>query len=373
MFCSQCGKIIEDNEKFCRHCGKKLIINCSMKRHNKSRGIQLRWMVGTIIGLLLIFTIKWVINEVIINIAKGTVSVVGTYYGSYENCNGKMPLGIDDNIWGMTKEEFEKYSGILLEEDAGLMQDMCVGYDLPFQYGEGYTTGWGSYVVFLDGYGLSMIVLDAGTNSAYDAQLDLPGEMLIWLEKYGTYTAKTKNNQFILYELDKSYALLQNFYLQSKRNNTMNSSIYICYVSKDVQRAGNNYVYDIDELIEKSIRQNNKEKGVPLIEIFYEDLLMLTIYSEDIKVKDIEVLTSKENAKTEYAVRIQLQPAKADELKELTYQYAFKNIEILTLRTEAEEIEVSTVITEGEICIAWFEEKEAAERYAEWLRKEINE
>lgn len=33
---------------------------------------------------------------------------------SFENCNGVIPICVDDNVWGMTKEEFEQYSGVSL-------------------------------------------------------------------------------------------------------------------------------------------------------------------------------------------------------------------------------------------------------------------
>lgn len=38
----------------------------------------------------------------------------GSIPTSFENCNGVIPLCVDDAIWGMTKEEFEQYSGISL-------------------------------------------------------------------------------------------------------------------------------------------------------------------------------------------------------------------------------------------------------------------
>lgn len=373
MFCSQCGKKIGENEKFCRYCRKKNTykqdtLMCKGKR------IQFQWIVGIVIALLVIFAGMLMIDQGDFVISKEgafpekDVSVGGTYYGSYQDCSNKMPLGIDDNIWGMTKEEFEGYSGILLNEEEKTEGTGWISYELPYQSGNGYSTDWLSDVVFCDGCGLGIISLYARTTLADEAKPDLSGDMLNWMKEYGTYIAKTKSNKFILYELDESYALLQNFNLQY--NNRINSEVSIYYLSKEAQEAGYDLMTNVDIMLEEAAKQGDNKKGAPIVELFYEDFLLFTVYSEDIKTRSIKVLEVKGEEQTEYAVQIELQSAKAEELKSVTSQYLFKNVEMSTLRTEAEEIEIENVIAEGKVCIAWFEQQEAAERYAEWLRNE---
>lgn len=153
-----------------------------------------------------------------------------------KRCDGSMPLGIDDNVWGMTKEEFQKYTGILLGENVESDMKEYERYELPTQFGYGYRTNSNSYVLFFDGDGLSMVVLDAGSDPENDVQADLTGEMMNWLDDHGTFLAKKGDNSFILYELHKSYALIQNKYL--KKFEPTNLRTFICYVSKESYRTG---------------------------------------------------------------------------------------------------------------------------------------
>lgn len=367
MYCSQCGKKIREDGRFCELCGKEIGKNNAKKTKTHPR-TKNKWALFGVIGLLVLAVVFLVLHMVNKN-TEADISVGGNYYGSFERCDGNMPLGIDDNVWGMTKEEFQQYTGILLGENVESDMKVYERYELPTQYGYGYRTNNNSYVLFFDGYGLSMVVLDAGSDMENEVQVDLAGEMLNWLDDHGTFKVKKDDNSFILYELHKSYALIQNKYL--KKFEPANLRTFICYVSKDSYRGGKNFVSNIDDLMEQAERDPFDSMEIPLAELSDGDDRVFSSYADDIVEDRIEIISNTGPDSSEYAVGISLKPEKADELEAVTTAYALNYLGYQTLRTEGKEIHIGGPISSGDMALAYFEDEKTAKAYADWLKEMI--
>lgn len=367
MYCSQCGKKIREDGKFCEFCGKEIGKNYAeeTKTHHGVNNKRLLLGIIVLIVLAIVFLVLHMLNKN----TEANISVGGNYYDSYEHCDSRMPLGIDDNVWGMTKEEFQKYTGILLGENVESDMKVYERYELPTQSGYGYRTNGNSYVLFFDEYGLSMVVLDAGSDTENEVQVDLAGAMLNWLDDHGTFKAKKDDNSFILYELHKSYALIQNRYL--KKFEPANLHTYICYVSKESYRGGKNFVSNIDDLMEQAERNPSDNMGIPLAELFDGEDRVFTLYADDIVEDSIEIISNTGLDSSEYAVKIGLKPEKADELETVTTAYALNYLDYQTLRTEEKEIHIGGPISSGGMALAYFENEKTAKAYADWLKEMI--
>ena len=368
MYCSQCGKKIREDGKFCEFCGKEINSEYVAKSQTNIRITKSKWLLVAIIATI-VLAIAYLVVHMLDQNTEPDISVGGNYYGSYEHCDGSMPLGIDDNVWGMTKEEFQQYTGILLGENVESDMKIYERYELPIQFGYGYKTDSNSYVLFFDGYGLSMVVLDAGLDTENEVQVDLAGEMLNWLDDHGTFKAKKDDNSFILYELHKSYALIQNKYL--KKFEPANLRTFICYVSKESYRGGKNFVSNIDDLMVQAERNPSGSMGIPLAELSDGEDRVFTLYADDIVEDSIEIISNTGPDSSEYAVGIDLKPEKADELEAVTTAYALNYLDYQTLRTEEKEIHIGGPISSGDMTLAYFEDEKTAKAYANWLKEMI--
>ena len=113
MFCTKCGAKLEEHQKFCTKCGTKRIEidpEAVKKTPKKKKSKLPLFIVLGVLAVALIGVLLWfVFNRVV------EFPLAGNKGVSYENCAEEIPIGIDSKIWGMSKVDFEEYTGLTLD------------------------------------------------------------------------------------------------------------------------------------------------------------------------------------------------------------------------------------------------------------------
>lgn len=212
MYCIYCGKKIEDNSKHCIYCGKQQKNNSAPQKKSSSKKAG-----------------RTVLCIAVLLLSIGVTLIAGYLFKqrnyAYYQCADKIPLEIDEHIWGMSLGKFKKYSRIIMEFNDGTNEYQQYDF-MEYADTEDITTYQISGMI-LDGNDGVCIVLRnlSWINDTLGTHIDLTKDAEKFLNKRGDFVGPVKSGydedfRYEVWELKKSYAVF------------MKEEKYLIYISK---------------------------------------------------------------------------------------------------------------------------------------------
>ena len=278
MFCPKCGKESDDNISYCRYCGENLKQYRSengrrqkvvKKRKRAGVAVLLIGIIGVILAGCIVICLYFFDQYTGASDTGGKmVSKVGeedfVATGSFYQCGKYLPLEADENIWGMSKEEFEEYTDITLSnyEEEEIDEVNCLRYDISFLVGsidgnEFYLDDEESKVVFSEERGVIAVWY-----KAMPMEQDNSTDFFEKFQKKIVPRIRQREKFNDYYGSDDNTVILVN---------KMENGVYVCLYSKDfVNSLSKQERIVFEDDFDEPVNTEKPEEGDGTSQTFYE-------------------------------------------------------------------------------------------------------